>query len=251
MGAMAKITQVQVIIITVVLAVIAAAIIFFTLIKPTQEAYAAADAKFVAAEAIANKLGDAKKDRTKALKEVADAQRDWNRYDRQLMPDINISNLIYGSRQLWNEQIDVLGPKTERYLKADTTVRVSQDTLSLPKPSSDPNAVAKKQFTFEMGTVSVVGTFGNILRHAERWNRFDRLVLVDGLTLTGNSPTIQGTYSLTTYIFTHGDKVGTAIPQAAAATGGGGFGGGMGMGGGPMMGGEATGAPGGDAMPGM
>ena len=223
MGAMAKITQAQVYIITVVLTLIAGAIIYFTLIKPTQEAYQLADEKYIAAETIANKMPAAKKDRVKAEQEVAVAKAKWARYDRQLMPDINIGNLLLGTQQLWREQIQVLGPKTDKFLNADKTVRIlTPHPFTLPAPSTDPNAVARKSFVFPMGTVSVSGTFNNVLNHSVRWNKFDRLVLIDGLTLSGNSPALVGTYSVTTFIFTHGDTPGAPIPQAAAPTGGGG-----------------------------
>ena len=251
MGAMAKITQAQVLIITVVLTLIAGAVIFFTLIKPTQEAHAEADVKWEAADTTANKMPAAKKDRAKALAEVAQAKSDWAVYDRRFMPDINIGNLLYGTQQLWREQIQVLGPKTEKFLNDDKTVRVlNPKPFSLPAPSTDPNAVAKKSFVFPMGSVSVSGTFNNVLNHTTRWNKFDRLVLVDGLTLSGNSPALVGTYTLTAFIFTHGDTAGTPIPQAAAPAGGGfgggGFGGGApgGFGGGPPGGfGGDTGRP--------
>lgn len=246
MGAMAKITQAQVMIIAVVLTIIAGVIIFFTLIKPTQEAQAAADARVEAADTIIAKKPAAEADQKKALTEVAAAKRDWAVYDRKLMPNIDISNLLTGTQQLWHDQIEVLGPKVDKFLKADTSVRITQAALTLPAPSTDPNAVNKKSFTFPLGSVTVVGTFNKVLNHTVRWNKFDRLVLVDGLTLAGNSPQLSGSYSLTTFIFTHGDKAGTPIPQAAPALGGG-FGGSTG--GPPNIGGGDFGGSG--APPGL
>jgi hypothetical protein len=147
----------------------------------------------------------------------------------------------------------VLGPKAVRFLNADPTVRVVSQNFQVPAPPSDPNAVARKVFTFPMGQVVVSGRFNDILNHAERWNRFDRLALVTGLALTGNSPRLNGSYAVTVYEFTQADKVGPAIPQATPSTGG--FpGGDMGFPGGPppgMPGGDFPGGvPGGEFGPG-
>jgi hypothetical protein len=87
----------------------------------------------------------------------------------------------------------------------------------------------------------------------ERWNRFDRLVLVTGLTLSGNSPNLVGQYNLQVFEYTHGDRTkAIAIPQASGGAGGaGGFGGGMMGGGGSMMGGAGMRGGGGPQMGGM
>jgi hypothetical protein len=100
----------------------------------------------------------------------------------------------------------------------------------------------------------VQGTFKNILSHVERWNRFDRLVLVSGLTLSGNSPNLVGQYNLQVFEYTHGDRTkAVAIPQASGggAGGAGGFGGGMMGGSGSMMGGPGMRGGGGPQMGGM
>jgi hypothetical protein len=220
MGAMAKITPAQIAIIGVILTIIAAVIIWFTLIKPQNELMEQHQAKLDAATTVANRDPEAKRDRQKALAEVAKAEADWRKWDRQLMPDINISNLITGSEQFRVETVKLLGPRVDKFLTKDTSVRIVQKQLSLPAPSADPNAVAKQVFDLPLGSVTVQGTFPAVLKHTERWNKFDRLLLLDGLTLSGNSPRLNATYSLRCYIFTHGEKAGPAIPQASPAQGG-------------------------------
>lgn len=250
MGAMAKITPAQIAIIGTVLTIISAVVIYFTLMKPQLELKDQHQQKFDAAELIANEDPAAKTDRKKALAEVARAEADWRRYDRALMPNIDISNLLTGQQQLWREQIKVLGPKVDKFLMADKSVRVVQKQIALPAPEADPNKIVRQVFTFELGSVAVQGTFPAILKHAGRWNQFDRLVLMDGLTLSGNSPRLTGQYTLTCFIFTHGaEKPGPAIPWAGTAPGGGfggggggGYGAGYGAGYGPSPGGD-MGAP--------
>jgi hypothetical protein len=243
MGALAKITQVQVYIIAAVLTALVAAGIWFGLIQPKNEALAAAQARYDTANAVAITEPQAKADQVKANQEVAVAKAKWNRFDSTLMPNINISNFLTGSQQLWNEQVLVLGPKVRRYLESDNRVRVTQSNITIPAPSTDPNQVNKKTFEIPLGAVSVQGTFQNVLNHVVRWNRFDRLVLVDGLTLTGNSPRLTGTYNMRVIIFTRGEPSATTIPQAGPSTGG--FGGGFGPPGGPPGGpGDMGGYPG-------
>jgi Tfp pilus assembly protein PilO len=242
---MAKITQVQVWIIGVILAVIAGVGIYFGLIKPEQELLDAADQKYEAQKAIADTRPEKERDRKLAEKEVADAKAQWAIYDRTLMPNIDLSNLLTAMFQLWTEQGEVLGPKTTKFLQSDRSVRVVQASLQLPAPPTDPNEVNRKAYVYDLGQVTVQGTFENILKHAERWNKFDRLVLMDGLTLSGNSPALTGSYTLRAFIFTHNtDKAGPAIPQAAAAAGGMAGMGGGGMGGGMMGGGPPLSGPG-------
>src|SRR4051794_34866405 len=116
---MAKITQLQVWIIGVILSIIAGVVVYFALIKPNQELKTAADQKYEAANAIAVTMPEKQTDRKKAVAEVAEAQRDWAIYDRTLMPNIDVSNLLTGVQQLWTEQVQVLGPKVEKFLRAD------------------------------------------------------------------------------------------------------------------------------------
>jgi hypothetical protein len=244
-----KITQLQVWIIGLVLSIISGVLIFFLLIKPANEEKAAADARYETAHQTAV-LEPQKQNELKVAKaNVVQAQANWNRLDRQLMPDIDVSNLYRGMRQLWNEQIKVLGPRVEKYLRADKSVQIVSANIQLPPPPTDPNAVNRKAFVYDLGSVTVMGNFEEITRHVERWNKFDRLVLADGLTLQGNSPRLFGTYTLRLFVFPHGtDKPGPAIPQA-----GGGQGGMMGGMGGPGMMGGMPGGMGGPMMsgPGM
>jgi hypothetical protein len=232
---MAKITQMQVWIIGAVLTIITALILFFAMIQPAQARLAAAQAKYDAAEQIYATDSEKKQDRKKAEQEVAKAKSDWAQYDRQLMPNIDITNLYTAMNELWKEQLYVLGPKVDRFLRADKKVQIAQANVALGAPPTDPNVVNQKAFVFPLGNVAVVGNFNDVLNNAERWNQFERLVLTDGLTLSGYSPRLVGQYSITAFIFTHGETPGPEFP--AAGGGRGGFGGGRGFGGAPGFGG--------------
>lgn len=225
---MDKINRLQIWIIAGVLSAITAAVVWFALISPARDAFDVQDKKYQAADAIAIQRPAAERDLKKAKQEVAAAQADWRKYDRTYMPDIDLSNLYRAMRQLWREQLTVLGPSVNKYLQADKKVQV-QANIALPAPPTDPNAVNQQVFVYDLGNVSVQGTFNDVLNHVARWNKFNRLVLADGLTLAGNSPQLVGTYSLRVFEFPHNaDKVGPSFPSAGGATGGfggGGFGG--------------------------
>jgi len=228
MGPLARITRLHVWIIAIVLTVIAVGCEWYFLVKPQQEAFEAAKGRYDAAEpgdtledkqaGLAQRQKEAKAKLADAKKQVQVAEAKWARYDRRLMPDINLSlGSILASKQLWHEQLFVLGNKLNHFLDADHNVQISQSGIALPAPSTDPSAVNQKAFVFPLGTISVVGTFENVLRNVERWNGFDRLVLTDGLTLTGTSPQLQGTYSITTFLFTHGEGAKTASASTTTA----------------------------------
>ena len=237
MGARSRLTIQQIAIIGSVLIVLVVVGIFFGLIRPLQERKTAADAKFSSNQTNALRRPEVEDAKRKAQQEVAAAKREYARYEAKYMPKIDITNLLTGVQQRWDEQTNKLGPLTLRFLRADRSVRIAQQAIAVPAPPSDPNAVNTSAVVLPLGNVSVVGTFRNVLRHAERWNQFKRLVLVDNLTLAGNSPFLTAQYSLTCYIFTRGTAQGT-IPTAGGDAGG--FGGG-GYPGGP--GGEMPGGP--------
>ncbi len=223
MEALSRLTRPQVAIIGSVLIVLTAAIMFFFLIRPLTQRLAAANQKYDAQKQIADTRLEKERAREEARREVQQALAQWNKYQRRYMPDINVSNLLRGMEQLWREQNVVLGPKVVNFLRRDRSVRVARAGISVPAPPTDPNMVSRDLITLPLGEVGVLGSFRNVLNHAERWNRFDRLVLVDNLRLTGNSPRLAGQYRLTCYIFTRG-KPGLSVPTAGGAGGGAGMG---------------------------
>jgi hypothetical protein len=242
---MAKITPLQIWIISIVLSLIAGVLIFFLLIRPAQDRLAQADRKFSDNEQVVLTRSAKEKDKKLALQEVAEAKAKWGVYDRQLMPNIDTTNRYTAMTQLWAEQLNTLGPKVRNYLYADKKVQVARESIALPAPPTDPNQLARKAFVFDFGQIDVVGSFNDVLNHVERWNKFDRLVVADNLSLQGNSPRLVGSYSLSCYVFTHSDTIGPEFPSAAGGNGVGGARGGFPGGGGGFPGGGGGGGYGG------
>jgi len=250
---MSKLTRPQIFIIGGVTALVFGLGGYFGLIDPALKQLDTERTRRDTRRTKAEERSTAERKKKDANKQVAQAKADWNVYERRYMPDIDVSNTYSAWQDLINEQVRVLGPKMQKFLDSDKSVTKLQGSFALPAAPSDPNASLNELYVFTPGGVQVQGTFKNILSHVERWNRFDRLVLVTGLTLSGNSPNLVGQYNLQVFEYTHGDRTkAIAIPQASGGAGGaGGFGGGMMGGAGSMMGGPGMRGGGGPQMGGM
>lgn len=88
---------------------------------------------------------------------------------------------------------------------------------------------------FDLGTVTVQGTYQQILANVRSWKNMPHyLAVTDGLQITGTSPVLTGTYNLQVVGFIRGKDIFPDVPEAAASTSGGGMGaraGGPGFGG--------------------
>jgi hypothetical protein len=244
---MSKLTRPQIWIIFGVLSVIGVLTLWFTLNAPQNEEIAKQQAIFDARDQVAQTKPQADKKLRDALVSVAAAKANWGTYEKRFMPPINISNLYTAWQQIQKEQLYVLGPKLDKFVRADKGVQIVQANFSLYPPPNDPNQANSPLLMENKGAITVSGNFDAILRNVERWNTFDRLVLVTGFNLQGNSPRLVGSYNIQVFEFTQGEKPGPNFPAASGGNGAGGLGGGMaGMAPGGMAGMDGM-APGGMA----
>ena len=243
-------------VIGVVLSLLAIAGIYFLLIKPTQDETTVqqsikdqnfSDSTTAAQKAAQKTLADAK------IK-VQQTKFQWAIKSAARMPRYDVSNRTQALQQLTYELTRYLGPDIQHQLKA---TGVKSDTqVVLPPPPLSPNDITAAPVVVPLGTIAVTGDFRHILTHFYEWQYFNRLVLVDNLTLSGSSPYLTATYTATLYIFPQNDdKLGPIIPGAGGGTaapggGAGGFPGGPpgGFPGGPP--GGFPGAPPGGGPPG-
>jgi len=85
---------------------------------------------------------------------------------------------------------------------------------------------------FDLGTVTVRGTYKQITDHIRSWSSMPRyLAVVDGLRLDGTAPTLTATYNLSLVGYIRGTQIFPAVPEGAASASNGGGGGGGGGGG--------------------
>ena len=240
----------------VVLSLLAIAGIYFLLIKPTQDETAVQqgiydqnypDSTPASQKAAQKTLADAKV-------KVQQTKFQWAVKSAARMPRYDVSNRTLALQQITYELTRYLGPDVQHQLKV---TGVKSDTqVVLPTPPLSPNDITAAPVVVPLGTITVTGDFRHILTHFYEWQYFNRLVLVDGLTLSGSSPYLSATYTATLYIFPQNDdKLGPIIPGAGGGTaapggGAGGFPGGPpgGFPGGPP--GGFPGAPPGGGPPG-
>ena len=236
----------------IVLSLMAVGGLFYFLIKPTQDSLTEQQARYdqnypdstQIAQKNAQNLLNANKQK------VLQTKLQWAQVEGALMPPYDVSDRPKAWRQLTYELGHYLGPDLNRHMKS--TGVTTNTIFALPAPPASPNDITAAPLVIPLGTVNVYnGSFRQILTHFYEWQSFNRLVLVDGLTLQGNSPFMQGSYNATVYIFPQNDdQLGPINPKAGGAAAGpatpGGFGGGSYPGsGGGSPGGRPGGYPGG------
>lgn len=98
---------------------------------------------------------------------------------------------------------------------------------------------------FDLGTVTVQGTYSQIMANVRAWRSMrNYLAVADGLSLQGTSPQLTGTYNLTIVGYIRGEKLFGDVNESGTATTGG-TAGGFGPPAGGMMGGPPSGMMGG------
>lgn len=271
---LSKLRRIHVIIIGLVVWVLLSVGLFFVLIKPASENLKKEQARYDAAapEATPQKRAEAERKLEQAKIEVAKVEAEFNAVLDQKMPNLRFDQRDKGMLDLWHEQVEVLGPLIEKFVKQSGVTMLS--SIQIPPPPVNPNdpLFSQDYFVVPIGQVRVSGNFNTILDHIKKWNTFNRLVQIDMPSLEGPSPSLTSTYNMSVYIFPRVTAKGAPeIKIAGAATGqpggsvtvgvqapgmmpmGGPMGGPMGpMPGGPMPGGSMP--PGGPMpapMPGM
>jgi len=235
-----RLSPLVVAIVGVVLSLLAIGLILFLLIKPTQESIGSQQARLDA-----NAPGDSPESRQqglaankkKGLKDLNDAkvqvqmtQMQWAQVQASTMPPLDVSDRFKAMRQLTYEFNHYLPLDLQRQLGVTKGV-TSSTRFALPAPPISPNdpMIRSGVLQVPLGTVNVNGDFRRILTQFYNWQYFNRLVVVDGLSLDGNSPYMSGSYNATLYIFPQNDdklqppiaKAGGAGTSAGGARGGG------------------------------
>jgi hypothetical protein len=262
----ARLSPLIVAIVGVVLSLLAVGLILFLLIKPTQESVTATQARLDAAapgDSPESRQAGLAANHKKGLKDLSDAKlqvqktkMQWAQVEAATMPPLDVSDRFKAMRQLTYEFNNYLPRDLQRQLTLTKGV-TSPTRFALPGPPISPNdpMIRSGVLQVPLGAVNVNGDFRHILTQFYNWQYFNRLVMVDGLSLDGNSPYMSGAYTATMFIFPQNDdKLQPPIVKAggAGAAGGGarpGGGGGYPGGGGGYPGGGSP-YPGGGGYPG-
>jgi type II secretory pathway component PulM len=93
--------------------------------------------------------------------------------------------------------------------------------FAAPASPADPKKIPTDIIAYQLGGMSVRGPFPNVMRWVQDWNSAPLLVSVDGLKcgLAGDKGVVTATCALTAYVFPTGP--GATIPGAGAPAGGG------------------------------
>lgn len=97
----------------------------------------------------------------------------------------------------------------------------------VPTPTDDPGTILADFFNypaarfpvciFELGQVTVRGTYSQISNHIAGWSAMpDYLAVASGLTLSGTSPELTATYTLVVVGFLKGEQMSVPMPGGAA-----------------------------------
>ena len=199
-----KLKKIHIIIIGSVLCVLVGVAVFFLMIKPQREAFAAAKARYDKAVVKGNEQSkrQAKAALAKAMMDYSVAQAQLDVQMRQRMPDLDFSRRDLGMLALWNEQIKTLGPLLEDFAH-DKNVKVANAKFQIQPPPANPNDPVFTQdvLVFPLGSIAVQGGFKPLMENIRRWNNCSRLIMVGRPTLAGVSPQLTAVYPLTCYIF--------------------------------------------------
>lgn len=212
----------------------------------------------------ADKMPLAKKRVEKAISDVKDIAGRWQNVVAQHTPSQSVqSGGIDLSVNAWQLTVDsrFFRNNIQRAVNAQMKrggIRVVQGP-TIPMPSENATDILASFYNypaisfpvciFDLGQVTVAGTFEQIVKNVESWSDMPNyLAVADGLQLTGTSPNLIGTYNVSLVAYIRGKEIHPAVPEAGGSGQTPNFGGGGGSGPAPNFpgpqgtGGRAAGA---------
>lgn len=183
------------------------------------------------------KLRQAEQRRQNAIDRVVQIAQDWQAVVEQRTPPptledggINLAvhpwQLTVDSRRFWqNMQRDV-----NRQMRRGGVTVISGPTLPAPPESADAILQAYYNYPtvefpvviFNLGQVTVKGSYEQITDHVRAWADFPNyLAVTDGLSISGTGRTLTGTYSLSMVAYIRASAITPPFTGAQANAGGG------------------------------
>ena len=192
-----------------------------------------------------------------AKKEVKAVAARWREIESEKTPSTSLANGgINLDENGWQLTVDTT--KYRNSLQREVNAQVKKGGVKVVEgpfvtmPSTSGSTILADYFNypaipfpvviFDLGQVQVQGTWNQIMQNVESWENMPHyLAVADGLTVTGTSPYLTGTYNVSIVGYIRDNKLYPPVPSApssSSTTGFGGMGGPMGM-----MGGGRPGMP--------
>lgn len=261
---MKKLTQVQIIAIGLVVAVVLFGAVYGALVKPAKDKTAELAASTKTTEdaggtttAVQGKERDLKKANEVAQK----AEADWKVDSVRVMPSLNFNangELIdiyqtsaisgnYGIKDIPT----VWGTWLATWYDAQRSAGVTRETpvFAIPAYSTDPNKISElTNLTFPSAgkpwdVAVTVKSFDQAMAHLRRFNAIEKrgMPVIDKVSIAGHAPNLRLTYTLALYVIPNSNPPALDPRIGAKAGGSGGGGGGFGGGAGGGMSGMMSG----------
>ena len=189
----------------------------------------------------------------KAEQDVEKMELEWQKIVAVKTPPNNVGtggiNLAVNRWQLTNDSVkfrNSIQQSVNRQLKAGGVTVVNGPRIPGPPGNASQiveyynyPAIRFPVLVFNLGAVTVTGTYAQIMSHVRAWTGMPNyLAVADGLQLSGTTPTMTGTYNLSVVAYIRGTEVAPTVPEATGTGGGTAPGGNVPNPGGPRPGGN-------------
>lgn len=182
----------------------------------------------------ANKQAQANKKVERAIEEVNKMATEWQQVVAVKTPPSSLPNGINLNVNRWQLTNDAPIFRNSMQRAVNRQLRQGGVTVvaapSIPAPPANASQIVEYYnypaikfpvLIFDLGQVTVRGTYSQIMANVRAWSNMPNyLAVVDGLQLTGTTPTMTGRYNLSLVAYIRGDKIAPPVPE----TGGGGQG---------------------------
>lgn len=228
-----KLNSITIIILGVAVAVIALSFGYFMHWQPNM---AEVEYNKEIAQAYRTEIGKSKQAEKKvrdAVDTVNKANDEWQAYvvTNTLPPALERGG-IDTSRNAWQLTVDAQRFRNIVQRDVNNQVRSGGVTVitgpNVPDPSMQASSLLSDYFNYpaipfpcviyEFGAVTVRGTYEQITANVRSWASMRKYIAIaDGLTLTGTSPELTGTYNLTVVGYIQSKEVFPGVPEGANA----------------------------------
>jgi hypothetical protein len=227
-----KLSPLTILLCGVAIAIVALSWAFFQEYRPNNEDAANWREQASLLESEANQLSRAKKRKEQAEEMVEAKAAQWRQIVATKTPP---SSLAGGGIDLsvngW--QLTVDAPKFRNNVQRLVNAQVRAGGVAvingpaIPPPDQQASSILASYFNYpafaypiviwDLGQVTVRGTYKQITENVRAWSRMPRfLAVADGLQLTGTSPMLTGTYNLSIVGFMRGKEFFPPVPEGGA-----------------------------------